>query len=58
MAISETKMKLAQANRDLEKARGFNPLDPSTIINLRNTVEGYERGVKALEEEFASLFPA
>ncbi len=51
-------MKLAQAKRDLENARGAERLDASEIVRLRGVVANYERGIEVLEEEFAGLFPA
>ena len=56
--MSKTRMKLAQAKRDLENARGAERLDASEIVRLRGVVANYERGIEVLEEEFAGLFPA
>ena len=51
-------MKLAAAEQQLEEGRGALRLNPSHLVDLKNTVEGYERGLEFLQKEFAILFPS
>ena len=58
VAIAKTRMKLAEAKRALETARGADRLNPDELVRLRGVVIGYENGLAALEEEFGFSFPA
>lgn len=51
-------MRLAEAKRDLDVARGAERLNPDELVRLRGVVLGYENGLAALEEEFGFSFPA
>ena len=54
--ILATKKSLAKIRRDILKAKAEFPLNASKIIQLQTEAEGFEDGLKRLEELQAELF--
>ena len=55
--ILETELSVANAEIAVEEAKGANPFNSQALINAESTLEGYQNGLKKLQQYKAELFP-
>jgi len=54
----ETQRKVTNKGRELNKAKSTFPINSGEIIKLQNEIAALQRGLEALDELEAELFPA